>query len=209
MNKIEKFIVQNRDLFDTEDVPGRVWEKIKLPESNKQTQRKSIIKPLYKWGAAAAIAGILFTGAYLFFQNSKQDKHSAEGASITANTEKNKEDSNDNFSPEDIKNTTSAHIPEVENIYKAVVEKQNELKDIADANPELYRQFASDLAILDSSYHVLKSEASSSPNHDVFIKAMIQNLQLQAELLSRQLSIIHQYKNSKNKSYETNNKRSI
>jgi hypothetical protein len=202
MNKLEKFIVQNRELFDSENVPDRIWEKIKLPESNQQTHRKTIIKSLYKWSAAAAIAGIVFTGTYLFL---KQNTHGIDESSIAKSAKENK-DNSDNYSS---KNIPPAYIPEVENMYKAVVEKQDELKNIADANPELYKQFASDLAILDSSYHVLKSEAATSPNHDVFIKAMIQNLQLQAELLSRQMSIIHQFKNLKNESHETNNKSSI
>ena len=41
-------------------------------------------------------------------------------------------------------------------------------------------------------------QAETSPNRDVIIKAMMQNLALKAELLARQLSIINEFKNTKN-----------
>ena len=39
-------------------------------------------------------------------------------------------------------------------------------------------------------------------NGDVIIKAMIQNLQLQSELLGRQLMIIREFKTTKNSTHE-------
>lgn len=208
MNKVERFIVQNRELLDTEDVSESVWEKIQLPEDNKQIRRRTLLRPLYKWSIAAVFTGIIFLSIYLFIQKPDHSAKNIENT-VSANVEKPQKNSDDSLTTEDIKSTAPAHASEVEYIYKSIVAKQDELKNVAGINPELYRQFASDLAILDSSYRVLKSQADSSPNHDVIIKAMIQNLQLQAELLSRQLLIIHQFKNSKTEHYETNNKRNI
>jgi hypothetical protein len=50
---------------------------------------------------------------------------------------------------------------------------------------------------------MLKRQAAQTPNKDVIIKAMMQNLQLQAELLNRQLMIFNQIKNTKNLKNET------
>lgn len=104
-----------------------------------------------------------------------------------------------------IKNLAPEFAPEAEAIYNSIAVKQEALKTIANTEPELYKQFAGDLATLDSSYRVLKTQAAASPNHDVLIKAMIQNLQLQAELLSRQLMIINQFKNLKKERHEKTN----
>jgi hypothetical protein len=56
---------------------------------------------------------------------------------------------------------------------------------------------------------VLKVQAVQTPSREVIIKAMLQNLQLQAELLSKQLLIIDQLNNNKNDNHEKNNNRSI
>ncbi|HKC36493.1 MAG TPA: hypothetical protein VKB95_10540, partial [Chitinophagaceae bacterium] len=57
---------------------------------------------------------------------------------------------------------------------------------------------------LDSSYRLLREQATQSMNGDVIIKAMIQNLQLQSELLGRQLMIIHECKTIKTSKNEKN-----
>lgn len=193
--RIEKFIEQNRHLLDTENVPEAVWEKIKLPVAEKQSAKVVLWKPMYKWAAAAALTGLMALTSYLLIQ-----KYSHDIPPETAGMQKS-----DTLPQPDINNIPKEYGEEAAAIYKSITVKQEELKTIAGTDPELYRQFAGDLATLDSSYRVLQSQAAASPNHDVIIKAMIQNLQLQAELLSRQLLIINQFKNSKKESHETKN----
>jgi hypothetical protein len=190
---IEKFIEQNRHLLDVENVPEGVWEKIKLPAPQLK-HRQAQIKPMYKWAAAASVVALL--GIVSYFLISRNNKKVFDIA-ISQTT--------DTLPPVVIKNLAPEYAPEAEEIYNSIAVKQQELKDIAVAAPELYKQFASDLATLDSSYRILKTQASSSPNQDVIIKAMIQNLQLQAELLNRQLLIMSQLKNSKKVTNETKN----
>jgi phage shock protein A len=84
--------------------------------------------------------------------------------------------------------------------------KQNELRQIEKDQPELYRQFVSDITQLDSSYNSLKKELPANPNREQLLEAMIQNLQLQTELLNQQLRIIKQIKQAKNKSHDNNSK---
>ena len=193
--RIEKFIEQNRALLDTENVPEAVWDKIKLPDAEKQSAILIAWMPVYKWAAAAAITLLVALTGYLLIQ-----KYSHDIPPATAG----------NQQPDTLPGMEGIITPEYGNeaaaIYKSITVKQEELKTIADTDPELYKQFAGDLATLDSSYRVLQSQAATSPNHDVIIKAMIQNLQLQAELLSRQLLIINQFKKSKKEeSHETKN----
>jgi hypothetical protein len=190
---IEKFIEQNRHLLDVENIPEAVWEKIKLPTLQPK-KSQALIKPMYKWAAAAVVTALLGVASYFLIS-----RKNATQPDITVNK------NYDTLPPVAIKNLAPEYAPEAEEIYNSIAVKQQELKDIAVAAPELYKQFASDLATLDSSYRVLKTQASSSPNHDVIIKAMIQNLQLQAELLNRQLLIMSQFKNSKKETNETKN----
>lgn len=196
--KIEKFVEQNRHLLDTENVPEEVWKKIKLPVAEKKQTTRGGVKLMYKWAAAAAVTGLLVVSSYLLIQ-----KYSHDNNTNTLTAENSKKD--DSLPPVVIKNLAPEYAPQATEIYNSIAVKQEELKTIARTEPELYKQFAGDLATLDSSYRVLKTQADASPNHDVIIKAMIQNLQLQAELLSRQLMIINQFKNSKKESHEKTN----
>ena len=193
--KIEKFIEQNRYLLDTENVSEAVWKKIKLPVTQKKQAKIIGWKPLYKWGAAASVMGIIAFASYIIIQKYSHD--------IPVETARNK--LTDTLPSLSVETMPPEYGDEAAAIYKSITVKQEELKTIAGTEPELYKQFAGDLATLDSSYRVLQSQANTSPNHDVIIKAMIQNLQLQAELLSRQLLIINQFKNSKKESHETKN----
>ncbi|MFN8251725.1 MAG: hypothetical protein U0V75_07555 [Ferruginibacter sp.] len=193
--RIEKFIEQNRHLMDTENVPEAVWQKIQLPVAEKKRSLVIAWKPLYKWAAAAAVTALVAMTTYLLIEKYSHDIPEQGGGVAKSDT----------LPPGDIKQLAPEYAPQAEDIYNSIAVNKKELENIASTDPELYRQFAGDLATLDSSYRVLKSQAAASPNHDVIIKAMIQNLQLQAELLSRQLMIINQYKNSKKESHETKN----
>ncbi|HLY69466.1 MAG TPA: hypothetical protein VKR53_07035 [Puia sp.] len=87
--------------------------------------------------------------------------------------------------------------------YAKIVElKHDELKKIKKDEPLLYKQFSGDVYKLDSVYQSLKKELPKNPNREQLLEAMIQNLQLQMELLNRQLHIIKQINNSKKSAYE-------
>ncbi|HLX92631.1 MAG TPA: hypothetical protein VKR32_13160, partial [Puia sp.] len=78
----------------------------------------------------------------------------------------------------------------------------DELKKIKKDEPLLYKQFSSDVYKLDTVYQSLKKQLPKNPNREQLLEAMIQNLQLQMELLNRQLNIIKQINNSKKSAYE-------
>ena len=87
--------------------------------------------------------------------------------------------------------------------YAKIVDlKHDELKKIKKDEPLLYKQFSGDVYKLDSVYQSLKKELPKNPNREQLLEAMIQNLQLQMELLNRQLHIIKQINNSKKSAYE-------
>jgi hypothetical protein len=187
---LEKFIQRNRGDFDEDQPSEKVWEKIK---ANFPTEKKTTsfsLNRFLKWTAAAAILFAIFTSAYFLFI--KKYSHENKNREILTSTQ-----------PEETGSITPEYAAEFNRVYQSVTTRQKELERAATFHSELYKQFQEDLSVLDSSYRLLKSQVMQSVNQDLLTRAMIQNLQLQAELLNRQLQIINQFKNTKKISHET------
>jgi len=184
-SKLKKFIWDNRKEFDDEVPSDKVWENIEASFVPKQ-KNKSIIRPLYKWSMAAAAMLIIVTGVYFIAFNRSSEI-------TTPETTTNEPDIN-KLAPE--------YAPQMNQFVKLIDMKQEELKVIAKEQPELYQKFTKAITQLDSSYSTLKNQLSSSPNREMLLEAMIQNLQLQLSVLNQQLNIINQIKEQKKYSHE-------
>ena len=195
---LEKFIRKNRGDFDDADPSDKVWTNIERSLPVKKDAKRFTIRDIYKWSVAAAIFFIALTSVYFLFIK-KQPGNDPEKTS-TVNTGTGENSSRlDNFNSISIK--YAAEFKEAE---QAVEVRQKELRAAIANDPELYRKFQQDLNTLDSSYRLLREQASQTMNGDVIIKAMIQNLQLQSELLGRQLMIINEFKTTKTSTNEKN-----
>jgi hypothetical protein len=92
--------------------------------------------------------------------------------------------------------------------YTSMIETQrSQLKSIAKSQPELYQQFTSQIAEMDSTYKELNNELLTSPNQELVLKQMINNLQIQTQVLTQQLKVISQYNDMKNE--ENNDSKNI
>jgi hypothetical protein len=230
-SSLEKNITANKIDFDTEEPSAKVWENIAATVLPKKQAKVFTLKDIYKWSAAAAVFFIIATSAYFLFIH-KSTVQPAETATtqptiqpITIETLVPKKDTveeeigafktNDMAAAED-KNivvpdprdkiiTKQVKSDEPTDMFKIITTKQAELKELTKDKPYLYQEFTADLRTLESSYGVLKKQVNQTPNSDVIIKAMMQNLQLQAELLGRQLTIINNIK--KDKQNEKSNSR--
>jgi hypothetical protein len=187
-DNLERFIRQNRRDFDQDQPPAELWSKIETTLPAKKNDKLFTLRDIYKWSAAAALLVIALTSLYFLVIR----KNSHETADIDTQPMKVSPVENIAIAPED-----EAAIKEA---YHSIGEKQKELQALTADQPGLYQQFLEDLKALDSSYQALKVQAQGSPNRDVLIRAMIQNLRLQAELLSRQLTITNQLNNNEKKS---------
>ena len=195
---LEKFIRKNRGDFDGADPSNKVWKNIEQSLPVKKEAKQFTIRDIYKWSAAAAIFFITLTSVYFLFIRKSTNIDPNEIP--TVKTEQPVNPSRlDNFNSISIEYATQFKQAE-----QAVEDRQKQLRAAIANDPALYRKFQQDLATLDSSYRLLREQASQSINGDVIIKAMIQNLQLQSELLGRQLMIIHEYKTTKTSSNEKN-----
>ena len=185
-NRIEDFISGNRQEFDDKFPSGKVWEKIDATLNGK-SKKKTVLMPLMKWSIAAAVLCMIVSVVYLNLTR----KQPVEPVIVkAANT--------------DINNLAPESAQQVNEFAKLIDMKQEELKVLAKEQPQLYQKFSSDITQLDSSYNALKNQLSISPNKEMLIEAMIQNLQLQLNVLNQQLNIIKQIKQSKEYSHEKN-----
>lgn len=174
-SNLEKFVNRNRSEFDTELPSADVWSKIERTLPIKKEAKVFSLKDIYKFSAAAAVLCIVLTSVYFLYIRQQKNE-------LTAGTETKANASELNgIAPE--------YAAEAKQVFNAIETRQEELKEATADNPELYKQFLEDLQLLDSTYNMLQKQAAHTPNKDVIMKAMLQNLQLQAELLYRQLMI--------------------
>src|SRR6186713_78720 len=195
---LEKFIRKNRGDFDDADPSNKVWKDIERSLPIKKEAKRFTIRDIYKWSAAAAIFFIALTSIYFLFIKKTPGNDPEKTSTVRTGAQENPSRL-DNFNSISIE-----YAAEFKEATQAVEERQKELRTAIANDPALYRKFQQDLNILDSSYRLLREQASQSVNGDVIIKAMIQNLQLQSELLGRQLMIIHEYKTTKTSTNEKN-----
>ncbi len=181
-NGLEKFIEDNRGDFDDNIPSGKVWENVEAALAIKK-EKRSRLAPFLKWSIAASV--LLAIGAGIYFLVTK------------SNSAENK------IAATEIKNDMISDAPPEMNQFAILIAmKQEELKTLGKEQPQLYQQFTTDINQLDSSYKALKNQLSVTPNREMLLEAMIQNLQLQLNVLNQQLNIIHQIKQSKNYSHE-------
>lgn len=77
--------------------------------------------------------------------------------------------------------------------------QQQQMQALRAKNPELYDRFSNDLGALERNYHDLKARLDSGFNSEKLLEAMILNLKMQSDLLSRQLIISRNLKDSNKK----------
>ena len=188
MSKLERFIDDNRESFDDKLPPATLWDNIEAAVIKKEVKKASIT-PFFKWSIAAGIAVLVITSFFL----ANMKKHGT-APELVAKT------------PVDssIYQAAPEEAPQMVQFAKLIETKQEELKVLSKEQPQLYQAFTKDITQLDSSYNVLKNQLSVTPNKEMLIEAMIQNLQLQLSVLNQQLNIINQIKNSKSNSNEKN-----
>ena len=197
--RLDDFIRNHRDEFDSDLPSTQVWNKIDERLSIGPKKAKVVSIAWMRWSAAAAVV-ILMGAATLYLFNSKP---------VVPEEVAVKNDVNPPVVVDSnlLNEINPAYAKEVYHFTQLIELKQDELKQLEKENPELYKQFVNDITKLDSSYNVLKRELPANPNREQLLEAMIRNLQVQMDLLNQQLQIIQQIKQSKNKDNDPNSKR--
>ncbi|MFT4032343.1 MAG: hypothetical protein QM669_07975 [Siphonobacter sp.] len=186
-DNLERFIRDNREEFDAFEPPMGLWGDIerRLPEPifpAEETKEVKII-PLVSqkksrfgkgWQIAAGVILLLglgfFAGQY-FVKPANTDPVIAK------------------VSPEE---------GETAFRYASLIEsKREEIRAIEASNPGLYHDFTAEIERLELDYQNLRTELPKTPNQGELVEAMIQNLQMQLDILNRQLLIINKINHSK------------
>ncbi len=163
-NKLEGFVRDNKKGFEAKGPSDELWGKI-AAELDKKQQKKSF--GLYQWISIAAML-VLTVGIYFGYQYKK-----ASAEILVA-------DINPKLGKTEVRFTN------------LIEEKRDSLQILADTDPELYKQFITDIGKLDSDYQELKKQLQTSPNKALVSKAMMKNLEIQLQMISQQLYIINQ-----------------
>jgi hypothetical protein len=184
-DNLEKFVQANREAFDDAYPSSRIFEKIKAGANT--PVRKPIWKlPIFQ---AAAFLAILLA-AVIVYRMTETTKQPAPAEETV-------------YDESAIGDPTYArqfyHFREIIGL------KQSELKQLEKEYPQLYNEFVGDIRQLDSSYQSLKVNLADNPNREMLMEAMLRNLQLQSELLNRQLLIIKEIKQKNKKSSHEKN----
>lgn len=172
--RLEDFIKTNKEEFDDLEPREELWDKIEqnlqLTAEPKKREAKTFSLGFVLRVAASVIVvmGICFT---MYLRNQKQ------GVDLAA--------INPTYAKEQVH-------------YASLVEsKRTELKEMAKADPQLYKEFSNEIAKMDSMYRKLNRDLRTSPNQELVLRAMIRNLQVQAEVLNQQLSVVEEYNKMK------------
>lgn len=188
-DQLKNFIDSNREAFDANEPDPQLFNRIEKQMTGAGKTKKMFIKPL-RFAAAAVMLIVISGTVYTIVNNKKVDE-----GSVVKTTQPVLEEATLIGDP--------AFAKQIVYFQEIIGLQQSELKQLEKEYPQLYKQFVGDITELDSSYQSLKTNLSANPNREMLLEAMIQNLQLQSELLNRQLLIIKEIK-QKIKRHEKN-----
>ncbi|MCG8385456.1 MAG: hypothetical protein MJA30_07955 [Cytophagales bacterium] len=140
---LEKFIGENRELFDDKEPKGKVWSKIK----DRVPARRH--RFLWLWKAAAVL--FFLTSLTLYFRGDLRTK-----AQLLAQKEK-----------------ISSDFKDVESFYFELISEKKSLINNFEDEVEIDYGYEQDLQNLDAMYEVLKDELRSNPSKKVVDALML------------------------------------
>jgi hypothetical protein len=202
-DKLQRFVRDNHEAFDTETPSDELWHKLneRLPKvilvgekpSDETVTKAAIVHKDFEnggkwptfstfrrsegaWRVAAAV--VLAVGLGWYANDFNQQYRLTENPNLAL--------------------SSPNYAKQMSQYTQLIDSKRAELQHIAQTNPVLYKEFAAELNQLEYSYQNLKADLPQNPNQEMVVRAMIQNLQWQIELLNQQLDIIQRIKSKNN-----------
>jgi len=175
--RLEEFIRANKEDFDEIEPSADLWARIEkhLPPVVEEPKKREA-KTFSLWfvmRVAASVVIVMGIGFGIYLRNEK--KGGVDYAAINPVYAKQRMQ------------------------YASLIQtRRSELKSAATSDPELYKEFSSQLAQMDSTYKELSTELTTSPNQERVLRAMIHNLKIQTEVLTQQLKVLEEMKEMKN-----------
>ena len=166
MENIEKFISANRKDFDDAFPPDGIWENVKnsLNDELAITRKKKILFIRTIASVAAMLVLVFAAGILLYKARASRLDYS----------------------------TIDPLLAKQQIEYDSLVqEKRETLFTMASDKPKLYQEFSTVIDNMQRNYKQLKTELRQSPNKELTLEAMINNLKIQIEVLNQQLEILN------------------
>lgn len=172
IDRLEKFISENRDAFDELEPSDGLWDKIEAS----QKPAKHRILPLFL-RVAAAVA--IFVAGY--FVNGWVNHHP----------------SSDNSAMSESKNSPAMEaFFEAKAYYSGLInQKEKQLFQLTGSNPALRTELDEELKNMDKIYAELEQDLSDQVAGEEVIEAMIQHYRMKLEILE---DVLHQLKSTEN-----------
>lgn len=170
-DKLERFILENKEGFSPPELSPDVWGKIKKREPKKQST--------FNWKlimSRAAAVVVIFISSYYFHEYRSKTNSTELGSNVEV-------------------------IASDEPLYKELIEaelyytsqikyKKNELFSLTEDAPTLQKDVTRDLSELDAILRELKTDLKDNADNQEVIEAMMQNYMLKLEILEDMLEQI-------------------
>jgi hypothetical protein len=179
--RLEEFIKINREEFDDLEPSADLWARIEKHLPAQETAIKKREAKTFSLGFVLRVAAsvIVVMGISFIFYIRHERKAGIDLAAI-----------NPVYAQQHAQYTSQ------------IESKRVELKSIAKSNPDLYNEFNSEIAEMDSTYKEMKTELATSPNQERVLRAMIKNLEIQTQVLNQQLKVVEQMNNMKKEEHD-------
>jgi hypothetical protein len=182
-DRIEQYISAHRDAFDDMEPSPDLPDRILAAKAGTVGQKARRI-PRTARVAATLAAGLLLALGLRVLHHNGADL----GTSLTGMDRKTAMDHKTAMEDSDtaLRLIDPVQAMQLEAISREAMTRQSELQTLQKDDPELYRRFLHDLALLDSNYRYLRSMLDQMPNQRQVMQAMEENLRTRLMMLEKQ-----------------------
>lgn len=192
MSKLEQFIKDNKDGFDSEKPSPEVWRNIQSHQNDKK------VKMLDWWYYAKRVAAVVVIAGVsilLYEQLRSQEKMVAEIKAIQVDSVKT---TNAEYEfPTEFKEAAVYYSMEID-------EKMEEIETYSSEYPEIKKDIEYDIAELDQAFKDLKKDLNENVANEEILEAMIENYRLKVEILEDLLLELKELENQSDEDDEEN-----
>lgn len=185
MDRLEKFVIQNRDSLDNMEPPSQLWDGVQKRRNKTKSKTKIFILPAYKWALRIAAAIVLFVASYYFHDFNNRP------STQLASTEL----------PE---SSLLSELLEAEYYYTAQINVETEkFYKVTVGNNSLRNEIQLELKNLDKEFSKLKDDLMDNADNEDVIAAMIQTYRLKLSILQDIMDQLQEKKPVKKTTNET------
>jgi hypothetical protein len=160
-DNLKQYVEEHREELDIYQPRELLWGEI-----NERVQRSRVSIRWQRLAMAASVLLALAFGTWIYREN----RQSKQSESIVQ---------------------AQSPLMQAEAYYTAMVFlKDAELEQYCKPQPELCREFEGDIESLSEAYRQLRAEYATSADRQALLRAMATNLQMQVQLITRQLQIM-------------------